>query len=202
MKSLREKRKEELKEKIFMTSMRLFLAQGYENTTVSEIAEACSMAKGTFFNYFPKKEAVLFYFGEIQYKRVEQLANMLVKQGLPANDVLQKIFRDLLDKTQENPNLTKTLILEALKSGSLLEEEYNNQVILTKIIGQVLLYGQEKGVFKQEYNYLEIAENLVALYLHICIQWANKGTDDIYSRWARTLDSYLKGLLVCDTGRE
>ena len=50
-----EKRKQEL----LQIAYRLFLSQGYENTSVDEIIEAAGIAKGTFYYYFQSKEQML-----------------------------------------------------------------------------------------------------------------------------------------------
>jgi AcrR family transcriptional regulator len=41
-------------------ALRLFEEQGYEATTVDQIAEAAQVSRATFFNYFASKEAVVF----------------------------------------------------------------------------------------------------------------------------------------------
>ncbi|PXX71797.1 TetR family transcriptional regulator [Nocardia tenerifensis] len=57
---LRELKKQRTKAAIAQAAYRLFDAQGYDETTVTEIAAAAEVSPATFFNHFPTKEAVLF----------------------------------------------------------------------------------------------------------------------------------------------
>ncbi|MFC4008795.1 TetR family transcriptional regulator [Nonomuraea purpurea] len=56
----RERKKRQTKELLVATALRLFAEQGYEETTVAQIASVADVATKTFFNYFPSKEDVLF----------------------------------------------------------------------------------------------------------------------------------------------
>ncbi|MGW2863238.1 TetR family transcriptional regulator [Streptomyces sp. NPDC001205] len=53
----------------------LFEEQGYENTTVIEIAERAGLTKSTFFRYFPDKREVLFGGGTVNDLLVEGLTS-------------------------------------------------------------------------------------------------------------------------------
>ncbi|MEV8456186.1 TetR/AcrR family transcriptional regulator [Streptomyces sp. NPDC052095] len=53
---LREAKKQESRQLISDAATRLFLAQGFERTTIAEIAAAARVAKKTVTNYFPHKE--------------------------------------------------------------------------------------------------------------------------------------------------
>lgn len=57
---LRERKKLKTKAAIQKEAMRLFLAKGFDETTIEDIAEAVEISPSTFFNYFPSKEAVVF----------------------------------------------------------------------------------------------------------------------------------------------
>ncbi|MFI7358933.1 TetR/AcrR family transcriptional regulator [Streptomyces avidinii] len=56
---LRERKKAQTRRTIQEHALRLFLEQGYQNTTVEEIAAAAGVSHMTFFRNFPTKEAVV-----------------------------------------------------------------------------------------------------------------------------------------------
>ena len=58
---LRERKKQKTREAIQREAMRLFLKNGYEETTIEQIAAAVEISPSTFFNYFPSKEDVVLY---------------------------------------------------------------------------------------------------------------------------------------------
>jgi AcrR family transcriptional regulator len=56
---LRERKKRETLQRIAETGLKLFIANGYERTTLEAIAEAAGISRRTFFYYFKSKEEVL-----------------------------------------------------------------------------------------------------------------------------------------------
>ena len=100
---LRERKKQKTRETIIKVALELFADQGYEQTTIAEIADAAEVAPRTIFAYFPSKEDILFYdSAEIQ----ERLAHALRERpdGTTALDALREfIFGSLA------PDSTKAL---------------------------------------------------------------------------------------------
>lgn len=56
---LRERKKRETLKRIAETGLKLFIKNGYEETTLDEIAAEAGIARRTFFHYFKSKEAIL-----------------------------------------------------------------------------------------------------------------------------------------------
>ncbi|WP_433711080.1 TetR family transcriptional regulator [Nocardia sp. CA-084685] len=57
---LRERTRRAVRAEIAEVAIDLFTRQGFENTTVDQIASAAGMTKRSFFRYFPTKEDVVF----------------------------------------------------------------------------------------------------------------------------------------------
>ena len=61
MAGLRERKKAKTHEAIQGAALRLFREQGYEQTTIEQIAEAAEVSPSTFFRYFPTKEDIVLH---------------------------------------------------------------------------------------------------------------------------------------------
>ncbi|GAA4535929.1 TetR/AcrR family transcriptional regulator [Amycolatopsis samaneae] len=93
--SRRERKKRQTRRLIAETAIRLFAEQGYEQTTVAQIAAGADVATKTFFNHFPGKEAVLFpETGRNGALAVEVITNR--KPGETVPEVLSRAYEAML----------------------------------------------------------------------------------------------------------
>src|SRR5262245_32687517 len=89
--SLRERQKWVAQSAIEETALRLFLRQGYERTSIQDIADAVKMSPRTFFRYFASKDEVLL--GPMRAAQQEALRAL---QTVPAASTPDGALRAML----------------------------------------------------------------------------------------------------------
>lgn len=95
---LRERKKARTRATIQRHAFRLFREQGYDTTSVSQIAEAAEVSESTFFRYFPTKEDVVLW-DEYDPRIVEVFQAQ--PAGLSPIAALRAAFRDVLAQLSE-----------------------------------------------------------------------------------------------------
>jgi AcrR family transcriptional regulator len=89
---LRERKKQQTRELIADTARRLFSERGFERVTVTEVARAADVSPQTVFNYFPRKEDLVYW--RLESFEEELLAT--VRDRAPGEPVLAAFGRFLL----------------------------------------------------------------------------------------------------------
>lgn len=94
---LRERKKQQVRERISGIATMLFLERGFEAVSVAEIAEAAGVSKMTVFNYFPRKEDLFFDRGPAF---VEMIISAVRERpaARSAPDALREMWLGLLDE--------------------------------------------------------------------------------------------------------
>ncbi len=106
----RERRKLELRGRIYSAARELFSKQGFEETTVDEIAEAADVAPATFFNHFQSKQALL---GLMTGEVVEHLHAMTVESLVGEGSAVGKL-RKFIARAAEDISASRGAARETL----------------------------------------------------------------------------------------
>lgn len=167
--SRRERKKEETKGRIFRAAIRLFRDQGFETTTIDEITERADVAKGTFFNYFPRKEAVLGYLSEVQLAEADAFAETLIAANKPARVKLIELLQRIASVYEEEPELSQYVLRESMKRAytpsDAVHHHWHN--LFTSLFGQ----GQEAGEFRRNVDANRAVYVVGSVYMGTVFMW-------------------------------
>ena len=91
---LRERRKQEARQAISAVAMAMFEARGFDEVTISQVAEAAGVSKMTVTNYFPRKEDLVFDRAEVI---IRSLAGAVAARA-PGESLLAAVRRDYAER--------------------------------------------------------------------------------------------------------
>jgi len=91
----------ELREKLLDQGVALLMEQGYHGTGLQELVQSVGVPKGSFYNYFPSKEA---FSAEVVKHYIEpfitQLDSHLQRRDVNAETALKAYFNELIEETE------------------------------------------------------------------------------------------------------
>lgn len=174
----RERRKEETRRQIFTAAMKLFEKKGVINTTIEEITRAADVGKGTFFNYFPSKEAIFSALAERQLGVLDRA----VERAKTAESV-RPVLIDMAKELSSAPGRSQIML------RSLLGMALNNK-LLFELFSAVLAKGRERvtTIIERGQEIGEVRKDLAAAEMARCLQHVIFGTNFI---WAASKPSNL-----------
>ncbi len=196
--SLREQQKHHRRERIFSSAMQLFKGQGFQATTVQEIARAAQVSRGTVFNYYPCKEAIL-----IDYLRLELDAMEERIHKLPASnpiDLIHRIFRELADFVAANPELMLPLSYELLNPDPERSRHAFVSLPLVPILQHYISCAREQNLIRRDFSRERLARTLANTFFLTALQWAAYRQDrSIHDELSKALKLTLEGIIIAQS---
>lgn len=90
---LRERKRRETLQRITAAGMQLFIRQGYDNTTLDEIAEAAGISRRTFFYYFKSKDEILLSMQRLNSDKLTAAVRGASKAARPLETIRNAVIR-------------------------------------------------------------------------------------------------------------
>jgi AcrR family transcriptional regulator len=187
---LRERKKQKTRWAIQEHALRLFAEQGYEATTIDQIAAAAEISPSTFFRYFPTKEDLV-----IQDPYDEMLAEGLrnAPAELSAIAAIRATLRDAFDQMgpQEQVRVLErtrlTMSVPALRAKSL-ENFLSTLAILREAIGA------RTGRDPEDLAVRVVAGAIIGAFVSTLELWSTVESPDLRELFDRTLAQLEAGL--------
>ena len=139
-----ERKKEITTQKIISAAMRLFVEQGVDSTTMEQIAAQVDVAKGTLYNYFPVKEAII---------------DEYIKRSFAERSTQRQVRLRKLPDTRSR----MIAILDELMEGVRAQHEIFEKYFVYRIQNMLSLRQDERGngsgFFPLEADLIELGQN-------------------------------------------
>ncbi|MDD3270044.1 MAG: TetR/AcrR family transcriptional regulator [Syntrophomonadaceae bacterium] len=170
-----ERKKAETRKKIMAVAMDLFNRQGFEQTTIDQIAMEADVAKGTIYNHFPEKEAIIS----------EYIFSLVSEQG-----------PDMLALLRKLPDTRSRLITALHKSLEWMQVDLNNDLYekyftykmskaaqalkghgpsvssgFRTVLEQIFVWGKESGEIRDDVDCSFLADQLELNHIIRLIFW-------------------------------
>ncbi len=169
----RARRRRELHQRIFVTARGLFLAEGFEATTVEQIAEAADIVPATFFNHFPSKEAVLHEMAEDVFARFAGLVEEQRKRPVTTQERLLGFAARGARVVQGTPELTRRVLLEVLRTTAPPADAGPQLSGVERQLAELIREGQDRGDVRSDREAALLAEIVLSVVHGTITHWIN-----------------------------
>jgi AcrR family transcriptional regulator len=168
---LRARNKLDKRARIQLAARRLFIAQGFAETTIEQIAKAADVAKGTVFLYAKDKRDLLIsvLIDTIRTTSNDRFASL--PDG-PALDQVVHVFSGFLAEYANYPQLSRLFIKEALFLDGERHTDYQalNTDFFIQLAG-LLQEAQARGELSHDLDLMAACRNLFGLYAIVLVEW-------------------------------
>lgn len=193
--SLREQQKRDRRQRIYENALGLFRDHGFQETTIVEIAEAANVSRGTFFNYYPYKEAILIEYFANHFDKLEHIVKHHAERNIASFDTLYCMFDELANFVETNRDLILPLSYELLNPDPERSSAAFNALPLASLIKDVLTRGRALGTVRTDFSRERMSRNIANTYFLTALQWAAYRSErDIRQELKKALQLALEGI--------
>jgi AcrR family transcriptional regulator len=146
--SLRERKKLQTRAAIITRAVELFNTHGFYNTSIDDIADAADVSRGTFFNYFGYKEAVIVEFGRDLMIALTAQVEEQIKEDVSPERIISRIWLEVRALLEEHGEAVVVLSHELLNPDVERGVRAAQAFTLAELVAKVATNGQRSGRFR------------------------------------------------------
>lgn len=171
----RERKKSETRRRITDVAIRLFRERGFESTTIDDITEAADVGRGTFFNYFPRKEAVLGYHLDCCIIPSEEVVRSTLEDPRPTRERLIQLYVGAASFFERDPELSRFVVRETLQRS--FAEDKEHDMVWSELVQKLVAQGVERGEIRPDVDARRVNGLLTSVFIGTLLTWLFRADD-------------------------
>lgn len=141
--------KEERRENIISTALKLFSRQGYYVTTIPDIAEKIGMSVGNFYNYFTSKDILakelVVYISDYLGKSIQAIN----EKDISSEEKIFEIVKMYFDMANKRPEMIEYFLRIYLSNREIFGEGCEGMICVSSFVTEMMIFFDE-GVSNKE----------------------------------------------------
>jgi AcrR family transcriptional regulator len=186
----RERKKRELRGRIAEAARQLFLKNGYESTTVAQIAELADVAPATFFNHFPSKSAVLAEMTSEVSEHLQGLVDRQLRRPASTQERILGFADSVATDVAETRGLARDVLLELMRGRARPGEDAPYLSPVHEPFATIIREGQAAGHVRTDLDAIFLAEMALGALNVAITHWMNDPEFPLES-WLRQAAAFI-----------
>ena len=183
------------KSRIVSAAWKLFYQNGYENTTIDDIAELSQTSKGTFYHYFDSKDNLLGSLSDLFDKKYEELESTMDPNSDPIERLLlmNRVMFLMIENTVSVSLLSKLFASQLGANGE--RSLLNPDRTYYKLLRRIVIEGKDHGLFREDLSVNEITKAYAIFERAMMYDWCiSAGNYSICQYSQKMLPLFIDGL--------
>ena len=175
----------------------LFSTNGFENTSIEELAKVAGVGKGTVYGYFQTKTEILHAFCEYE---MDQIHKELVKQANPDAPILEQmltIYMTEFNHVTQNKEFGRIFMRQTVfPDESNVQDNREIEDKYFQLLFPILEKAKERGEIREDIEPLHLTAHFYSLYILLMSAWYSGRipTDEVGSAMELLFRQILVGL--------
>lgn len=165
------RKKDKMRQQIITVAFELFRKQGFNATTMEQIAEKADIAKKTLYNYFSEKEAILSAYIQGYFEELDISLAELLTAYPDVRSRLLALFALSAEIYETDPEFLKVYIAYRVRKMFDPGKEMQLRSGVEELLTTILLEAQKTGQIRKDIPAKELARYLKMSYFMTIMDW-------------------------------
>jgi len=160
-----DRRRAQTYRRLLEAGEQLFRTQGFDVITVERLAAAADVAKGTFFNYFGSKEALL---GALLDGRIQAILEISHDSQVSPIEQIWQLLLDVRRELMPYVHLFRQMFAYAASHPHYASSSQEHRT-MAEILAELVRDGQRQGLFRDTHSADVVGAMIAAYFFRVCV---------------------------------